>query len=958
MTSDQFFKDVLQNTQSEVRLDPISKIAYSVDASIFEIEPLGVILPKTTADLQIVIQLANRYQIPLIARGAATGIAGGCIGKGVILDLSKYLNQILEIDLNKHTVICEPGVIQDRLNEALAPSGFRLGPDTSTGNRATIGGMVANNAAGAHSLRFGTMADAVVSIEMILATGEKIVFQELSPDEWMQKCMLSNQEGHIYRTITKILEENKDEILKRFPPLPRRVSGYNLDKLLKIKNLAKVVSGSEGTLGVMSKIEIKIVPKPLFTKLCLIGFNSQEEAFEWLPDLLKWQLFSLEMIDDQILSIGMQAPSLKGKMAWLKNLPKALLIAEFEGNSEDEALEKIHSFEQDLLKKKVGSFVTPLLNAQDVKNLWELRKAGLGLLLSKKSYTRAIAFIEDLSIPPQNLIPFMNQFHALLKEYHLQAGIYGHVGQGCMHIRPFLNMREKKDLELIKMIMEQVSSLLLTYQGALSGEHGDGLIRSYLNEKMFGPKIYQSFIQLKIAFDPKNLMNPGKIVHADLPLQNLRIDPTTPIREFSTFFDFSKEGGFALAVDLCNGNGQCRKKEAVMCPSFQATGDEYDTTRARSQALRALIHGKLEMNDQTFDEIHAVLDLCLSCKGCKTECPSHVDMAKMKAEFLYQYQLTRGVRFRNWVIANLGIMNWFGSFCSSLFNWINTSSFFKKWISYAGFAKERTLPLLATTCFSKWFKTFTTTQKEKQVVLWNDTYTEYYHPEIGQAAVKVLSQLGYQVIVPSWICCGRPAISKGLLEQAKKSALKVLETLTPYLQQKIPIIVLEPSCHSAFMDEYVDLLGSQTCESLLTHCKSLDQFLHEHLENGRLPLSCKEENLSIKAHGHCHQKALFGTSAFIKTLQALPGCQVTEIESGCCGMAGAFGYEQEHYPISQKIGELKLFPSIRNMKEAEVIVADGFSCRTQILDGTGKKAMHIAELIASRMNSRISAFND
>ncbi len=945
--------DLKASIEGEVHFDPITRHVYSVDASIFEIEPMGVIIPKTKQDLQRTAEIAHHFHIPLTIRGAATGITGGCLGHGLIVDVSKYLNHILAIDIQNQFVVCEPGVVQDHLNRELAPFGYRLGPDTSTGNRATLGGMLANNAAGSRSLRYGKMVDHVQGVEVLLASGHVLSFAPVSEKEWASKCLQSNQEGEIYRVLWEIKEKNAQDIRQHFPDIPRRVSGYNLDELLKPLpfNVAKIIAGSEGTLGITTEIKMGIVPKPKATGLLLLFFDDLLQSMHHVPELLTYHPLALELIDHQIIELGRAAPLMRNSLEWLHGNPQAIVILEMEGENPQEVKEKIESIRSQLQQKKMGTQQVAILQPQQMTHVWDLRKAGLGILLSKRSYSRAIAFIEDISIPPLKLAPFMERFCAYLAHHGKSAGIYGHIGSGCMHVRPYMNLHDPNELALMRQMMLDISSLLLEYGGALSGEHGDGWIRSWLNPKMFGESLVQAFAKIKYAFDPLNLMNPGKIVPQTDQWQELRTQPGQSLQKPSTFLDFSPEGGFELAADLCNGNGLCRKKEKVMCPSFQVTNDEFHSTRARAQALRSIIHKRLPLEDFTSQEMHDVMDLCISCKGCKTECPSQVDMAKFKSEFLYHYQEKHGYSLRSRLFGHIGQVNaWIAPF-ASLFNRFNQWSWVKKSLEWIGISARRSLPPLAMQRFSTWFDTYIQPSPLKQsVVLLNDTFTEFNHPEIGQAAVKLFNTLGYQVILPPWKCCGRPALSKGLLPTARKQAYQLIKQLESYAKNHLPIIGLEPSCLLTLRDDYTALIKAegedeQRIKHLLSQCLTLDEFLAQLAEKANFREYFKNDHKTVKVHGHCYQKALVSMKPTLKVLQSIPGFHVEEIPSGCCGMAGSFGYEKEHEAISMQIGELRLFPAIRASEPEDWIIASGMSCRHQIKDGTQRRAFHLAEAL-------------
>lgn len=951
-------EDLKEVIEGDVRFDPISCRAYSVDASIYEIEPLGIVIPKGKSDLLAAMHIAAKYGVPITARGAATGITGGAIGEGLILDLSKYLNRIIAIDYEEEYAICQPGVVQDQLNRALA-FGYRLGPDTSTGNRATIGGMVGNNAAGAHSLKYGKMVDHVQAMEIILATGEVLKLKALDEAAWREKEALPSKEGEIYRQVGMIIKQYREEIKNRFPHIPRRTSGYNLDELIKPSplNLSKLLVGSEGTLGIMTEVKVKICPKLQKTALCLIHFDNIISAMESIAQLLPFSPVALEMIDDKIIAAARSQRQHTSEIAGIVGHPKALFIAEFEAPSEDELDGKLRQFQQFLQKQHIGYAKIILKDPAQIALIWSVRKGGLGLLLSKRSYSRAIAFIEDISLPPALLAPFMQKFLAYLTSIDKQAGIYGHVGSGCMHIRPYIDLRSQTELQLMESTMRTVADLILEYGGALSGEHGDGYVRSWLNKKMFGENLYTAFCQIKSAFDPENRLNPGKIVHPLPLLHDLRLPTAREPRSIPTFLDFSREGGFELAVDLCNGNGLCRKSETIMCPSFQATNDEYHTTRARAQALRAIVNGRWEIGKYTDAGIHDVLDLCLECKGCKTECPSQVDMAKMKAEFLYQYQEKWGYSLRNRLFGHIGTLYQLAAPLPSCFNALAGSGLAKGFLAWLGITPERNLPLLASERFSTWFakqpQAAGNSPSPPMVVLFNDTYTEFNQPHIGKAAFTVLQQLGIKVILPPWSCCGRPLISKGLLKHARKKAIQLIKTLAPYAQQEIPIIGLEPSCLFTIKDDLCDLVGSElktAIHKISSLCTTFEAFIAKYLQRGDLDLISTPQPVLV--HGHCHQRASEGMKTTLDALKAVPGYIVSETEAGCCGLAGSFGYEKEHFSISMQIGALKLFPAVDATEEHVEIVANGVSCRSQITQGTKRAPLHIAEAIAKRLQSK------
>lgn len=907
--------------------DPLHRRIYAVDSSIYEVEPIAVAVPKNQDELIRLLEYAAHQSLPAIARGAGTGIAGGCIGRGLVLDLAKHLNKIVEINIEEEYAIVETGVVQDQLNAALAPHGYRLGPNTSTGNRATIGGMVGNNSAGSHSLKYGVMADAVLEIVLALAGGEVIHFGPCSEQQWKEKCNLHTREGEIYRTLEQIRTTHALEIRKRFHPLPRRSTGYNLPALIESfpLNVCKLIAGSEGSFGIATQIKVAISKVPKSAGVVVLHYTSIEEGFQRVEELLKYNPIAIEMIDAKILEMGRHSPELQSQLGWLKGSPAMLLVVE----TEDATTLK------EIANAGLATESLVLIDPATIQQIWNVRKTGLGLLLSKRSYSRAISFIEDLSVPPDTLSRFIPELTSYLRSKGKEAGIYGHAGAGCLHIRPYIDTRDAADRELMELITRDTAAMILKYGGALSGEHGDGYTRSWLNEMMYGPTLYHAFKELKGAFDPHNLMNPDKVVNGPPLLRNLRNDK--PLKKIDTFLDFSQEGGFALSADLCNGNGACRKREGVMCPSFQATRDEFDTTRARAQSLRGIITGRLPYTLAS-PEIQEVLDLCLSCKGCKKECPSQVDMAKMKAEALYQYQEEHGYSLRSRLIGRPSKLYHWATKAPRLFNWLKETRFSKTILEWIGFTPHRSLPNAAQERFSTWFAKYEQPKGTKEIAFFLDTFTEFNDPHIGKALVQLLNLLNYHVSLIPYSCCGRPLISKGMLREAKEYAGKIEALLVPYVNNNTPIIGIEPSCLSALTDDYQGLIGKRF------PVLSVAEFLaKEDLSQ----LQWKKEPQHIKVHGHCHQRALIGVGPTLEVLRKIPGLHVEEIPSGCCGVAGSFGYEKEHYTLSMKIGELVLLPEV--LKSEGVIIADGTSCRHQIHDGSEVKALHLVELLLRRL---------
>ncbi len=885
---------------NRIHTDSITLRLYSTDASIYDVQPIAVAIPRTKEELIQVVTACTASGHAVTARGAATGIAGGCLGKGYVIDTSVHLNKILEINCEEGFARVEPGVVPDRLNERIRPHGLYFAPEISTSNRATIGGMVATNAAGSNSLEVGEIQDHILEVELILWNGKRVRFSSQG-----------STDSIIDERLNRIKNEYARDIESSFPKFKRRASGYSLDALLDA-NFVGLICGSEGTLGIISEIKVKLSPLPTKKELVVVGFSSLQKALLTASSWLFLKPRSLELIDKKILDAGRKSPKLQSRLTWLENEPEALVICELD--DADRLVSLIFQNHDVLFAKKIE-------DPEMQKEVWEVRKSGLGLLLSRRSYSRAIAFIEDVAVPAHEVANFTEKLQNLLGEYGKEAGIYGHIGAGCLHVRPYIDLRDPKELVTMQQLMEKVGDLLKEFGGVYSGEHGDGLVRTWTNKKMFGERLYEAFFQVKEVFDPHYFMNPGKIVAKNPQglLDNLKLSPDMPIKEFSTYFDFSREGGFALAVDLCNGNGACRKKEGLMCPSYQATLEEKDSTRGRADALRGLIHGQLP-EDVDFD---SVMDLCLQCKGCKKECPSQVDMAKMKSEWLYHSKKT--------------CMDYVFGHITSIFRW---GAYFSWLTPLVEFLVKRKAPRFARKRFSSLY-TPKTKGVGKEVVLFVDSYTEFLTPKIGLAAVKLLERLGYDVICPPWQCCGRPLISKGYLPEAKVALEKVSATFKPYVDKAIPILCLEPSCLSVVVDDIQDFkLNKIEMQSFSAFLLMHKEQIKEHL------LICKDE---VLVHGHCHQKALFGMEDELMLLRETCAPYVKEIPSGCCGMAGSFGYEKEHIPISKKIAELVLFPYIRSRKPNSIVIANGNSCRSQIENGFDFVPLHIAEFLANQL---------
>ena len=973
--------DLARAVKGAVRFDPYSRVLYSTDASSYQIEPLGVVIPRDRDDVRAILETAARYAVPVLARGGGSSLAGQAIGPALIVDFSKHLNRILEINPEEGWVRAEPGVVCDALNAALKPHGLMFGPDPASSNRATVGGMLSNNATGAHSVLYGMTADHVLGVEAFLDDASQVNFSMLDPKALEAKLEAEGREGGLYRGLTSLVSHHASLIKERFPKTWRRASGYSLNYLLPTPhtptrpsgwylpgayppasgfNLAKLLVGAEGTLAVVAEARLNCVPRPKLTALCIVHFDSVAQAAEATSTILECQPSAVELMDALMINLTRAAPAYARQLTFIEGNPGAILVVEFFGESEAHLVAQIERLEQRLHDRRAAdTFVRAMTSAQQA-DVWGVRKVGLGLLTSMRGDAKPLAFMEDVAVPVERLGEYVRTTERLFREFGVDSAYYAHASAGCLHIRPVISLKSAEGIVKMKAIGAAVLDVVIAMGGAMSGEHGDGLSRSVWNGKLFGPELYDVFRSVKQLFDPHQRLNPGKIVGD--PLQgvdvqdldeNLRYGPNYRTLTVDTTLSFSREGGFAAAVEQCSGIGVCRKADGVMWPSYMATREEEHSTRGRANALRAALSGRLPPAELTSERMHAVLDLCLECKACKTECPAGVDMAKIKYEFLAQYQAVHGVSLRSRVFGNIHGLSQIAYRLSPLVNWA-LGLRPVRWLNekLLGISRHRRLPPFTAPSFRDWHRGHnfqSPTSKLKSVVLFVDTFTNFNHPEIGQAAVRVLEAGGFDVLLVGHGCCGRPMISKGLLGQAKAAARRNVEVLAPFVAQGIPIVGLEPSCLLTLRDEYLDLLpddprSRQVAEKTML----IEEFLSGLAEQGELHLKWKPEPRRILVHGHCYQKALSGTGPLLRMLR-LPRWEVSEINSGCCGMAGSFGYEVEHYQLSQAIGEERLFPAVRAADHATLLTASGMSCRHQIAHGTGRTTQHPIQLLADAL---------
>ena len=955
--------------RGEIRFDLVSRSIYSTDASVYQIIPAGVVIPRSREDVIQTVKIANEYGISITARGGGTSQAGQAVGEGLQLDCSKYLNRIVDLDLERSEVSVEPGIVLDELNRSLEGHGLQLPLDLSTSSRATVGGAIANNSAGTRSVVYGKTIDYVLELTVVLSDGSVVHMKPNDTAGLDSKCGQGDLEGQCYRVVRQLAAEHSDEIERRYPKIMRRVGGYNLDDFASPSqpfNLARMMVGSEGTLGMVVEAKLRLVDVPGARVLCVVQFDELLDALSATPLILEHDPSAVELLDRFILD------TTRGKIAYeplrdfIQGDPGGVLLVEFHGDSTEDLVDRIEHLESDLKGRGIGSHFHRAIDSRAQARIWQLRKAGLGLSMSQRGDAKAISFVEDTAVSLENMRDYIERFMALLEKHDTRAGFYAHASVGLLHVRPVVNMKSAEGVAKFTRIAQEVADLVLEYGGALSAEHGDGLVRAPFQEQMYGPVLYQAFCQLKSTFDPKGIFNPGKIVHAPPITDNLRFPSHYTSIQPKTAYDFSDFGGIARAAEQCTGVGACRKTlTGTMCPSYMATRDESDVTRGRANALRLALSGQLGADGLAQKELYPVLDLCLECKACKTECPTGVDMARLKSEFLHQYQLCHGASWRSRILANAETLAVWGSRFAPLSNWI-ASNFLVRWLNEKlwGLDQRRLPPSFARETFLDWWGTnreqYGGREGGPQLVVFADTFTNYHEPQHARAAVRVAHQLGFQTTVPPRVCCGRPLISKGFLSEACRQAEATTQTLAPLAEKGLPILFCEPSCYSAVRDDHPLLVGKslkQDAEKVAAAAVTFEEWVENALKPGsgelRIDVSGRfgPGPQQILVHGHCHQKALVGTKPALDLLRRIPGAEVNEVDSGCCGMAGSFGYEREHYEVSHAAGARRLFPAVEAMGAGSVVVASGFSCRHQIRHFAGVDALSPMELVESVLDS-------
>ena len=945
-----FVKRLTTAITGEARFDALARTLHATDASIYEILPLGVVCPRTIEDVVATIRCCADAKVPVVARGGGTGLTGGAVGAGLQVDFSRFMNHIGEPDLEAGTVTVEPGVVLDELNALLARHDVHFAVDVATGSRATIGGMIANNSCGARSVSFGRTVDHVIALTMVLSDGRVVRFDRRAT------AKDRDAEGFI-EALGDLRDRYQDEIARRFPKILRSNGGYGLDRLGPVGQSADpigVLCGSEGTLGVVVEATLKLTPLPTCRALVLLHYESLGGALDAVPPILAHRPVAVELIDRLILDAREKLPAFARRCSFIDGRPEALLIVEFFADDADSLNNKISAFTADA-RACGGSYVSTAIHAaEQQRDLWDLRTQGLGLLMSRPGDDQPYAFVEDSAVDPKRLREYIDRFARILHDEGIdQAGYYAHASVGCIHVRPVLNLKKKNDVARMRRIADAVSDLALEFGGAMTGEHGDGILRSCWIAKMYGPKIVEAFHEVKKLFDPADLMNPGKIVNPLSMTEHLRFGPSFQSLETKTHLDFSAHGGMAGLAGMCSGVGACRQRlGGTMCPSYQATGDETHTTRARANALRVALSNRGLLQGLDDSRLAEVMDLCLSCKACKTECPTGVDMAKLKHEYLARRNLREGVPRRARLIASMPHLAGWASRVPRISNTMLQSGLVRGFFERRyGLDRRMPPPRFARRTFRSWYRKYSHGRADRptprgEVVYFVDTWTNYYVPQVGIAAVRLLEAAGFEVLCPDTVCCGRPALSHGLFAEAKDAAERNLRVLAPLARRGLSIVGTEPSCVSALIDEYPQLMPHTAARRIAQQTFMIERFLAELIEKDSTALRLRPCDGPLLHHVHCHQNALDGDDHVRTLLAHAFGTEASVINSGCCGMAGSFGHEVEHYDVARAIGEQRLFPAIRDRGGAEVTVS-GFSCRHQITHHTDVSPRHIVEVLAS-----------
>ncbi|MEN9936552.1 MAG: hypothetical protein RLZZ387_3131 [Chloroflexota bacterium] len=963
-----------RDLHGEVRVDRMTRALYATDASNYQIEPLAVVLPRDRDDIAAAMGHAARLGLPVLPRGGGSSLAGQAVGAAVVIDTTKHMHGLLEVDAAARRARVQPGMTLQALNDRLGRQGLKFGPDPASSVVCTVGGIVGNNSTGAHSILYRMTADNLHAVDVVLADGTPARFEPTPRRAIADHVMHGGLLGQIWQRVPAIVERARPALDARRPNTWRRCGGYNLDRLLGGEhiNLAELVCGSEGTLAAVTEVELNLVPLARETAVVLVAFDDQNAALEAVPAMLASDPSAIEHIDRYLMRMQRAA----GGDFSIANFigaddPEAVLIVEFYGDTQAEVCAKIERLEV-ILARCVGARTYRFLDAASQRTVWQMRKAQAGLLMRRRGDIKPLNFIEDVAVPVEHLAAYIRDVTRVCDDLGVQLTMGAHASAGCLHVLPFVNLKRGDDIEKMRSIGAAAAELVLQYKGVMSSEHGDGLARTWLNRHVFGDEIYAAFQQVKAAFDPDGRMNPGKVVDGPPMTESLRYGDGYRTIELTTQFDWSADGGFAGAVEMCNGQGYCRKVEGgTMCPSYMVTRDERDSTRGRANALRNVLNGRLPREALLSEEMHGVMELCVGCKACQSECPSSVDMTRIKGEFLHLSRQEHGASPRTRLFAHMPLLSRLVTRWAPLAHLANAALGARPLASLVsralGVTPGRRLPAFAAQTFTRWVKGM---QRQRDgagsgelqlssfgvhpsaVVLYADTWAEHHEPGVARAAYAVLRAAGYEVIVPEYACCGRTLLSKGFLPEAKLAAERVFERLAPYIERGIPIVGLEPSCVLTFRDEYLTLTRHPRRAELSLLAVTFEEFVARNAERfgaafaGAPPAEAPPAEALL--HGHCHQKAQVGTGPARAAL-ALAGYQVREVDSGCCGMAGSFGYEAEHASVSRAMAERALLPAVRAAGGDTCVVAAGTSCRHQIADLDGRRALHPAEALARRL---------
>jgi len=947
--------------EGEVLFDAYSRGRYSTDASIYQIEPVGVVVPQTADDIHRTIEIAREAGVPVLPRGGGTSQCGQTVAAAVVVDTSKYLDRVIDFDVDRRRVTVQPGLVLDRLNGFLRPHGMFFPVDPSTASRATLGGMTANNSCGARSIRYGLMVNNVHAIDAVLADGTAHRFAEVPAA--LDAVADEGRYGELVRRLCGLAQREEAEILRRFPKLLRRVGGYNIDAISGAgRNMAKLLVGSEGTLAFFTAIELEIHPIPAHNVLGICRFKGFAQAMDMTRHIVALDPAAVEMIDRTMITLARDIATYRPIVErFVTGDPAALLMVEFAGEGEAEQRARLKRLVQLLADHGFPNSVLEVTDRGFQRDIFEVRKAGLNIMMSMKGDGKPISFIEDCAVPLEDLAEYTERLNRVFARHGVEGTWYAHASVGCLHVRPVLNMKDGGDVRKMREIAEETFAMVREYKGSHSGEHGDGIVRSEFHTPMFGERIVRAFEEVKECFDPAGLFNPGKIVHAprmdDRGLFRYRPDYAAEAME--TALDWGEWGGLPAAVEMCNNNGECRKRDSgVMCPSYRVTGDEQHVTRGRANTLRLALTGQLGAGALASVEMAETMELCISCKACRRECPTGVDMARMKIEVLNQQRKRHGIGLRERLFAYLPR---YGR-CAAAFRGVLN---LRDRLPGLAWLSEKSLGLGAGRPLPRWRRAFADDVPAmaedvggEEVALLVDTFTRYFEPENAVAAIHVLQAAGRRVRVVTAadggrpLCCGRTFLSAGLVDEARAEAVRLVRALAPYVEEGTPIVGLEPACTLTLRDEIPALLPGPETAALAGHVKLFEEYLAAEAAAGRLDLPLRPSpGRRALLHGHCHQKA-FGIMGDVeRALGLVPGLEIEVIESGCCGMAGSFGFEAEHYALSMKMAELDLLPAIRDAGDGALVVAGGTSCRQQIRHGTGRAALHVARVLEAALDS-------